>query len=229
MKQTRRIPALLLAVLMAFSLTLTGCGKKEAPIAADQVAVALFEMILKDDASKAVELFGYADEAEARSDMGLDGSIYDELAEGLASSFTAQGMTVTTEEMQEFVNAFVSMFSNVTLSAKVKESDEKAGTAVVTCTVNTFDPEAMTQALTEAMTSLDPSIAQSGDTDAAVGAILHAMAGVIADIKPTDQTADFDVDFELADMDVSGKTKKVWVPKDATEFGEMISTTAMGG
>lgn len=228
MKHTRRIPALLLAVVMLFSLTLSGC-KKEDPIAGDKVAEALFEMILKDDASKAVELFGYADEAEARSDMGLDGSIYDELADELASQFTSSGMTVSTEQMQEFVDAFMKMFSEVQLTAKVKESDEKAGTAVVTCTVNTFDPEALTQAMTEAMNSLDPSILQSGDMDAAMGAILQAVSGVIGDIKPTDKTADFDVDFELTDMDVNGKTKKVWVPTDANKFGEMISTTAMGG
>ena len=111
MKQVRRIPALLLAMLMVCSLTLTSCGKKEAPAPADQVAVALFNMILKDDASTLVELFGYADEAEARKDMGLDGSLYD----------------------------------------------------------------------------------------------------------------------ELADMEINGKTKKVWVPKDAAEFGNLLSTTAMGG
>lgn len=228
MKPTRRIPALLLAVAMLFSLTLTGC-KKEAPIPGDQVAVALFEMLLKDDASKAVELFGYADEAEARSDMGLDGSIYEELAEEMTSQFSAMGMTVSNEEMQEFIDAFIAMFKDVTLTAKVKESDEKAGTAVITCTVNTFDPEALAQAATDAMTNLDPSILASDDMDAAFGAILKAMAGVIADIKPTDKTADFDVDFELADMDVNGKTKQVWVPKDANQFGEQISTIAMGG
>lgn len=228
MKQTHKIPALLLAVVMLFSLTLTGC-KKEAPIPGDQVAVALFEMILKDDASKAVELFGYANEAEARSDMGLDGSIYEELAEELTSQFSAMGMTVTNEEMQEFIDAFISMFNEVKLTAKVKESDEKAGTAVVTCTVNTFDPEALTQAVTNAMLNVDPGIFESDDVDAAFGAILKAMAGVIADIKPTDKTADFDVDFELADMDINGKTKRVWVPKDANEFGEQISTAAMGG
>lgn len=228
MKQTHKIPALLLAVVMLFSLTLTGC-KKEAPIPGDQVAVALFEMILKDDASKAVELFGYANEAEARSDMGLDGSIYEELAEELTSQFSAMGMTVTNEEMQKFIDAFISMFNEVKLTAKVKESDEKAGTAVVTCTVNTFDPEALTQAVTNAMLNVDPGIFESDDVDAALGAILKAMAGVIADIKPTDKTADFDVDFELADMDINGKTKRVWVPKDANEFGEQISTAAMGG
>lgn len=228
MKQTRKIPALLLAVVMLFSLTLTGC-KKEAPIPGDQVAVALFEMILKDDPSKAVELFGYADEAEARSDMGLDGSIYEELAEEMTSQFSAMGMTVSNEEMQEFVDAFIAMFKNVTLTAKVKQADEKTGAAVVTCTVNTFDSEALAQAVTDAMINIDPSILESDDLDAAFGAILKAMADVIADIQPTDKTADFDVDFELSDMNINGKTKKVWLPKDANEFGEQISTTAMGG
>ena len=228
MQQTRRIPALLLAMLMLFSLTLTSCGKKEEIAAPDQVAVALFEMILKDDTSKMVELFGYADEAEARKDMGLDGSLYDELAEQLTSAFTSQGVTVTTEQMQEFVDAFMKMFSGVNLTAVTKESDEKAGAAVVTCTVNTFDAESLTQAMNDAMNSVDPSLIAS-DMDAAFGAILQAAAKAIADIKPTDKTADFDVDFELADMDVNGKTKKVWVPKDAAEFGNLVSTTAMGG
>ena len=228
MKHTRRIPALLLAAVMLFSLTLTGC-KKEAPIPGDQVAEALFEMILKDDASKIVELFGYADEAAARKDMGLEGSVYEELAKEMTSQFSSMGMTVSNEEMQEFVDAFIAMFSEVKLTAKVKQSDEKAKTAVVTCTVNTFDPEALTQAATDAMTNIDPSILESGDIDAAFGSILKAMSGVIADIKPTDKTADFDVDFELAEVDISGKTKQVWVPKDANKFGELISTTAMGG
>lgn len=229
MKRMHRIPALLLAMVMLFSLTLTSCGKKETPAPADQVAVALFNTILKDDASSLVELFGYADEAEARKDMGLDGSIYDELADELASQFTNSGMTVTSEEMQEFVNAFMKMFSEVKMTAVTKESDEKAGTAVVTCTVNTFDPTALAQAMTDAMNNVDPSLLQSGDLDAAFGAILTAAAAAIADIKPTENTADFDVDFELADMDISGKTKKVWVPKDAAEFGNLLSTTAMGG
>ena len=227
MKQTRRIPALLLAVLMVFSLSLTSC-KKEAPIAADKVAVVLFDMILKDDAASAVELFGYADEAAARKDMGLESGIYEELAGQLTSQFSSMGYSVSNEEMQAFVDAFIAMFSEVKLTAKVKESDEKADTAVVTCTVNTFDPEAITQAMTEAMSDVDPDLLME-DMDAALGTILKAAANVIGDIKPTDKTADFDVDFELTDMDISGKTKKVWVPKDAAEFGNLISTTAMGG
>ncbi|NBI09729.1 hypothetical protein D1641_06825 [Colidextribacter sp. OB.20] len=228
MKMTHRIPALLLALVMMTSV-LASCGKKEAPAPANEVAVALFNMILKDDPSSLVELFGYADEDAARKDMGLEGSLYEELANEMASTFTSQGLTVSTEQMQEFVDAFMKMFSGVNMTAVVKESDEKAGSAVVTCTVNTFDSAALTQAMADAMNNVDPNLLQSGDMDAAFGAILQAAATAIADIKPTDSTADFDVDFELADMDVDGKTKKVWVPKDAAEFGNLLSTTAMGG
>ena len=229
MKQTRRIPALLLAVVMVFSLSLAGC-KKEAPIPGDQVAVALFEMILKDDASKIVELFGYADEAEARSDMGMNGSLYEELAVEMTSQFSAMGMTVSNEEMQEFVDAFISMFKNVTLTAKVKQSDEKAGTAVVTCTINTFDADAMTDAMTQVVTDImSNEELLTGDEDALYSAMLRGMSEAIAGITPTENTADFDVDFELADMDVNGTARKVWVPKDTEKFGEQLSTTAMGG
>ena len=227
MKQIRRIPALLLAMVMLCSLTLAGCGKKEAPVAADKVAVALFDMILKNDASSAVELFGYADEAEARKDMGIEGGFYETMADEVVNQFTAMGMNVSNEDAQAFIDAFLTMFKGVDMTAKVKSSDEKAGTAVVTCTISTFDSNALNEAMMEAMS--DPSVMAGEDEDAAVSAMLKAISSAIAGLTPSGESADFDVDFELADMDVNGKTKKVWVPKDAEEFGNLISTTAIGG
>ena len=229
MKQTRRIPALLLAMLMVCSLTLTSCGKKEAPLAADQVAVSLFNMILKDDASSAVELFGYADEAEARADMGMDGSLYEGLADEMVSQFKAMNLNVTTEDAQAFVDAFMAMFKNVNMTAVVKSSDEKAGTAVVTCTIDTFDANALTDAITDAMMEAvnDPALLE--DEDALASAILNAVSSGIAGITPSGTTADFDVDFELQTLSINGKDREAWLPKDAEQFGNLISTTAMGG
>lgn len=209
--------SLALAALMLVSLTLTGCQKKDPPAAGDKVAVALFEMILKNDASSAVELFGYASEEEARKDMGLDGNIYEELA----AQFTGMGLTASSEDVQGFVDAFMSMFKNVELTAKVKESNEKEGTSVVTCTISTFDANALNTAMSEALENIDP--------DAEFSTILSAIADVIADITPSGETADFDVDFELQKMEINGKEKEVWLPVDANEFGNLISTTAMGG
>lgn len=221
--------SLALAALMLVSLTLTGCQKKDPPAAGDKVAVALFEMILKNDASSAVELFGYASEEEARKDMGLDGNIYEELADELAAQFTGMGITASSEDVQGFVDAFMSMFKNVELTAKVKESNEKEGTSVVTCTISTFDANALNTAMTEAMGNIDPDILNGDDVDAAFSAVLSAIADVIADITPSGETADFDVDFELQKMEINGKEKEVWLPVDANEFGNLISTTAMGG
>ena len=213
--------SLALAALMLVSLTLTGCQKKDPPATGDKVAVALFEMILKNDASSAVELFGYASEEEARKDMGLDGNIYEELADELATQFTVMGLTASSEDVQGFVDAFMSMFKNVELTAKVKESNEKEGTSVVTCTISTFDANALNTAMSEALENIDP--------DAEFSTILSAIADVIADITPSGETADFDVDFELQKMEINGKEKEVWLPVDANEFGNLISTTAMGG
>ena len=228
MKQTRRIPALLLAMLMVCSLTLTSCGKKEAPIAADQVAVCLFNMILKNDASSAVELFGYASEDEARKDMGLDGSLYEGLADEMVSQFRSVNLNVTTEDAQTFVDAFMAMFKNVNMTAKVKEADEKAGTAVVTCTIDTFDSNALTDAIAEALTEAtnDPDLLT--DEAALTSAILNAVSTGISNLTPTGTTADFDVDFELQTLSINGKDRKAWLPKDAEQFGNLISTTDMG-
>ena len=75
--------------------------------------------------------------------------------------------------------------------------------------------------MSEALENIDP--------DAEFSTILSAIADVIADITPSGETADFDVDFELQKMEINGKEKEVWLPVDANEFGNLISTTAMGG
>ena len=227
----KKVVSLGLALIMLASLGLTGCQKKEAPIAADKVAEVIFDMMLKNDASSAVELFGYASEEEAREDMGLEGDIYEGMADEIVSGFKAQGIPVSSEDAQAFLDAFISMFKCVEMTAKVTESNEKEGTAVVTCTISTFDPDALNDAVNGAMTELmsDPSIMNSTDVEAVFGAVLTAVAESIADLEPSDETADFDVDFELGVLEVNGKEKKAWLPADAAKFGELVSTTALGG
>lgn len=230
MKETRRIPALLLAVLMVFSLTLTGCGKKEEIADPDKVAVAIFDVVLKDDAGALVELFGYADEAEARKDLGIEGSVYDDLADQMVTMFSGMGITATTEDAQTFVNAFLTMFKNVTLTAKTKEADEKAGTAVVTCTISTFDSDAMTDAMSQVYTDIaaDEDLL-NGDEAALYSALINKVSEAIAGLKPTDGTKDFDVDFVLEEHTINGSKRQVWMPKDVNGFGSAVGSNAMGG
>lgn len=221
--------ALALAAVMLFGLALTGC-KSEAPIPGDKVAEAIFDIMLKDDPSGAVELFGFASEDEARKEMGMDGSVYDAMAEELVAGFKQQGLPVSSQDAQVFMDAFLAMFKNVEMTAVVKESDEKEGTAVVTCTISTFDPNTLNDAMNGAMLELmnDPEIANSTDIEMLTGKMLTAIAGALASVEPSGETADFDVDFVLETMEVGGKDRKVWLPKDAAKFGELVSTTALG-
>lgn len=230
MKKTRRIPALLLAMLMLFSLTLTSCGKKEEIADPDKVAVAIFDIVLKDDPSAIVELFGYTDEAEARKDMGIEGSVYDDLAEQMVEMFAGMGVTATTEDAQTFVDAFLTMFKNVTLTAKTKSADEKAGTAVVTCTISTFDSSAIENAMGQVMQEImsDEDLL-AGDEAALYSTLLNKISAAIAELKPTDNTKDFDVDFVLEKHNINGKDRQVWMPKDVNGFGSAIGSNAMGG
>ncbi len=229
MKQTRRFSALLLAMLMLFSLTLTSCGKKEEIADPDKVAVAIFDIVLKDDPSALVELFGYADEAEARKDMGIEGSVYDDLAEQMVTMFESQGITATTEDAQTFVDAFLTMFKNVTFTAKTKSADEKEKAAVVTCTISTFDPDAINNAMGQVMQEImsDQDLL-AGDEAALYSALLNKISAAIAELKPTENTKDFDVDFVLEKHTINGKDRQVWMPKDVNGFGNAIGSNAMG-
>jgi len=228
-KQVRRIPALLLAMLMLFSLTLTGCGKKEEIADPDKVAVAIFDIVLKDDTSALVELFGYSDEAEARKDMGIEGSVYDDLADQMVTMFSGMGVTATTEDAQTFVDAFLTMFKNVTFSAKTKSADEKAGTAVVTCTISTFDPDGIENAMGQVMQEIMADQALlSGDEAELYSTLLNKISAAIAELKPTDNTTDFDVNFVLEKHTINGKDRQVWLPEDVNGFGTAIGSNALG-
>ena len=257
MKQ--KILALLLAMCMLFSLCLTGCqGGEKANDSdksggsssseekdnkddgnqassgegteAEQVAVAIFNLILKNDASDAVKVFGYASEEEALADMGLEGGIYQMLADEMVAQFQSESIPVSDEVAHQFADAFLSMFQKVDFSAKVKECDEKAGTAVVTCTISTYDSNFLNDALEQAteIVSEDEELMNSQDETELYNRLLLELINILKDASPSGETADFDVDFEKTNMEVNGKLKKIWVPVDSEEFGNLISTTALG-
>ena len=109
----KKVLAFTMAVLMLGTLALTGCQKEEAPIAADKVAVALFEMILKNDASSAVELFGYASEEDARKDMGLDGDLFENAITAMKNDRAVSSDTdLSAADLEELVGVFKGIFSD---------------------------------------------------------------------------------------------------------------------
>jgi len=230
MKHTRKL-SLLLCVAMLASMVLVGCGSKEKPAAPNESAEAIFEMAIKNNASKAVEVFGFASESEAKTElMGSDEDPYKEVGEELVAQFESMGANVSSEDAQALIDAVLTMLGKLEYSAEVKEMDEKAGTAVVTSHIGHFDSNAVETAMTDAMSELmsDPTL-DTSDEDAIYSALIQKIASVMSSLEPVEGTKDFDTDFTLQEVTINGKEKKVWIPVDANGFGGDLSNAALGG
>lgn len=233
MKSFRKLSALFLALALLLGIALTGCGsEKETQIAApDEIAQAYFDMIIRNDASTAQRALGYASEADARKDMlGSDEDIFDLAVDEMIESFEEMGATVSAEDGKMLLDAVMEMLGKIEFSATVKEMDEDARTAVVTCKVGTFDPEASANLMTNAMMKMDLEeiTAIGDDPNALVHAIVPLISEVMRGLEPSGDTAEFDANFSLKLIEVNGEPTKVWVPDDPEQFGSDISTHAMG-
>ncbi|NCE64046.1 hypothetical protein D1159_05450 [Pseudoflavonifractor sp. 524-17] len=233
MKQHRRIPALLLVLSLMCTLLLSGCqGAGEKPAQPDAVAQVFYDLIIRQDASSAKELFGYTSEEEAMADLiGDAGDFEKEMVSELSAQFEDMGLELTDEEITNLYNAIISMLDRLSFSAEIKEISEKDKTAVVIAHIGYYDSATMTTAMENALNSVMPEDPSSITTEAQLNEILHnylaEMCNVLATLQPASGTKDFEVDFELTKMEINGKEKAVWMPSDPEQFGMDLSTNAM--
>lgn len=227
MKMSRKALSVLLLLAILVSAVLTGCGNNEALAQPDEVAVAMFKLVMQNDASAAQKALGYESEEAVRADFGLDGDFYGEMADEIISQFEdALGATASQEDASAFLQSFMNMMGKLQFSAEVKEQDNKARTAVVTCTVSQLDMDAFNSAMESSV--MEMLTGDTTDPVALVSNIIQSMTAALDSLEPTDQTKSFDVDFSLEVLETNGKPQKVWVPTDAGAFGQAISTAAMG-
>ena len=162
MKHMRKLSLLLCVALLA-SMVLTGCGPKEKPAPPNEAAEAIFMIAIKNDAAKAMEVFGFASESDAKKElMGSDEDPYKEVGEQLVAQFEAMGANVSSEDAQALIDAVLSMLGKLQYSAEVKDIDEKAGTAVVTSHIGHYDSVAIQDAMAQAMTEVSTDPNRSG-------------------------------------------------------------------
>lgn len=227
MKMSRKTLSVLLLLALLVSTLLTGCGSTQALAQPDEVAEAMFKLVMQNDASAAQQALGYESEEAVRADFGLDGDLYGEMADEIIAQFEdALGATASDEDAKAFLDSFMNMMGKLQFSAEVKEQSDKDRTAVVTCTVSQLNMDAFNTAMESAV--MEMMNGDTSDTDALVSNIIRSMAAALDTMEPTDQTKSFDVDFELEVLETNGKPQKVWVPSDAGAFGEAISNAAMG-
>lgn len=225
--------ALSLAATLIFSMMLTGC-KAEAPAAPDEVLKGVYDLLLKDDATKICDLFGYATKEEAQEDLiGDSGDFRTEILDGLVVEMQDMGLEMTPDELAPLLDGTTAMLSKLEFDAEVAEIDEKAKTASVTAKITCYDPQAIGQ-MSEAITN---DMLEKADMTvlATEEGFMNFMKEFLAEyavalhtMEPTSEVKEFDVPFELEDVEINGKTKKMWIPVDANQFGQDLSLAALG-
>lgn len=216
----KKLISLFLSVIL--SLSLCSCGAEPIP-APDKTVDAVLSAVLISDFSKLQTLFGYNTAEEAAADL-LDGQdlrqvILDSAYEALLS----EDIPLSEETLEVFIDSFFSAIARCPMVCKTASMDEKAGTAVVTVTVNTYSSDTMEEDLTAAMQGVVlANLDKLDDEQALYDQMFLVLAGYFDSLEPTDQTVSFDVPCSLQEEKISGKIRMIWLPDDEELLGEQI-------
>lgn len=228
MNSVKKLSALLLSLAL-MTACLAGCGPKESIAPPNEVAEGLFAAVIQNDLSKIQTSLGYATEEEAREELLSGSSMIDIMTDATLDQFEQLlGAKVKEEDAQAFVQGMQAALNKLTFTAEVTEMDEKKGTAVVTCKIDTLSPDLMTKTMEDAMTEALTNEDVLNDPDALVSAIMQIIAQGISAAEPSGETVEFTADFKLVETEVSGKEKRVWLPEDEEEFGFLIGSSPFG-
>jgi hypothetical protein len=203
---------------------LTACSKEELT-PANEIASAFYKLFILGDSEDAKTLFAYTDEdIETFTNTQRDGSIAI-----IKSNLSAIGSySPTDEEAAVMYDAQMEAFKKLTFSTEV--TSETSDTAVVTLKTNYFDIMALDeQAANEALEEFGAeNIIDEASTKEFILLYIQKFESIIKSAEPSEDQAEVTISFEKAKTDVGGKTKVMWVPQDASGFGEDIINAVSG-
>lgn len=233
MNQKNRLFALLLLPALCISFLLSGCSK-EPPTPPDQVAVAFYDLVIRQEAAKLKDILGYESEDALWDEFtGGQDNYKNEMIGSVKAQFSQLGLELTDEDTSKLFDGIMTALGKLEFTAEVTEMDEKEKTALVTAHIGYFDSSALqemtTNAATAALEEMGDSAMQSEEDMAKfLTAYLGKFCDGLSALEPADGQKDLQVAFELTKVDVSGKTKEVWMPVDAEKFGSDLSSAALG-
>ncbi len=222
----KKLLSLFLSVVL--SLSLCSCGSQPIP-APDQTVDALLSAVLTDDLSKLQTLFGYQSPEQAAADL-LDGqSLRQVILDSASQSMLNDDIPLSDETLKTLVDSILSAIGRCPIVCQTASMDENAGTAVVTVTINVYSTDNMEEELSSAMSGvLLANLDKLNDMQALYEQMFLVVAGYFDSLKPTDQTASFDVPCTLLEDEINGKTRKIWLPEDEEAMGEQVVASVFG-
>lgn len=231
MKLRKVLTAAVLTAVTACSLLLTGCQQKLVP--ADQVATALYDLAVKDDAVPMKDLLGFASEEDVRKSL-IEGGESTDFVDEFKQEFTNAGIDFTDEEIQEMTDQLMGLLTRMTCTAEITEQSGKETTVVLKVKGYTYaEVEKITTELQEkALTEVDEETQMAlatGDEEATMKFMQQFMKDYVAAVSAMEPTEESEITIKMEKMkvDVSGKTKLSWMPVDMPKMESDLDTAMM--
>lgn len=208
----------LLAVIVISISMLTGCSKEE--IGADTVTKAMFDLFVLRDAA-ACEEIGISQEA-GEEVISSQKQATIESFKGLLSSL---GSDVPDDKIEEIDNAQVEALRKITY--EIEEVSSEKDKKVIKISTTYVDTSSLGN---NASKKVEDKIKSGEITD--VTKLGEALAdSLIEEIQNSNVSEDkksFEAEFELREIEIDGKNKKIWFPVDSAEFSVNLSSAVAG-
>ena len=209
----KKYGSFLLAVCLTAAL-LSGCGR-EKPTAADSVK-AIYDLYILRDFS-GVSKLGMTEEEVDDALNAYDGA----LAETIRSNFSASGLEIEDETIEEICQARIDALAKMKATAAV--TSEEGAQAVVTLSTTYFDEvELDTDAAYAAREAADA--AGFTDYDEYLDFLMENYTQNLIDgyhaVIPSEDTKDITVECTIID--------NTWLPEDMASFGSQLGAVVAG-
>lgn len=209
----KKLWSLLLAACTVITL-FSGCGR-EKPTAADSVK-AIYDLYILRDFSGVFQL-GMTEEDVDNALKAYDNA----LAETIRSNFSASGLEIEDETIEEICQARIDALAKMEATAVV--TSEEGARAVVTLTTTYFDEvELDTEAAYTAREAADA--AGFSDYDEYLDFLMEQYTQNLIDgyhaVIPSEDTKDITVDCVIID--------NTWLPEDMASFGSQLGAVVAG-
>ncbi|WP_294404028.1 DUF5105 domain-containing protein [uncultured Clostridium sp.] len=216
MKKLTKILSILVISILSFTL-MTGCGKVDPP---ETFAQGFYDLLFHGDTTTLESMGVPEDEISPMKDF-----VKDEISNSTKNNFKIAGLTITDEELNSIVDAELNALKKVQATITTESSDKQ--TAVVKIKTNYInitevDEKAANDALAEVQ-AMGISDRQQLLDEFAKKYTAKLIEGLTA-LEPSEDTVEKSFSFTMQKVDVSGKSKNMWVPENPTTLGKDVST-----
>lgn len=214
MKSMKKLVSAVIAVSLAGTMLLSGCGKE---IEAKAVASALYKLVLHADDKEAKEI-GFTDaEVKTLTDKQKSTSKMT-----YKQAFISNGLTMSDKEAEDLYNAEMSVLKKLKFDVEVKDKKGKTCTVVIkTDTAN------VTKVIEDATNATVARVEKEKETNKTKIAkmYLEEIQKAFDKVEISTDKKEMSAAFELQKVKTKDGNVKMWVPKDAAKFGEDLVST----